>query len=247
MPTPFDLNVGYGGGDGDVEHVGKKGRAYAHDVIRNLMADGLADGSSLITIRDYSNNIFAQVEHDGLEFYDGGEILFRSRKISRLDVDDHIVAGAGHVQICSNSRKVYKALSRAIDNKQIRFTGPFDCVNRYTLSGANLDCKVLADCPVPYFLQENSPLCGSVTFDQMLPDANGRRVVIVNVENEEPALNTFLQVGTIVYLGGDTHHNLSLLSSTNELSDGILSWRRKWPSELKPGACSSCFIVSSSP
>ncbi len=125
MSNPFDLTVNYGD-DYDDDGEETRGRTYAHDVVRNLMSDGLSDRSSLVTIEDYSNEVIARVSsRGGAEFFAGNRFLFRAQSVSQLQVDDRIVSGAGHVHVCSNSRKVYKALSIAIDAKMFRFAHTF--------------------------------------------------------------------------------------------------------------------------
>lgn len=254
MSYPFDLTVSYGE-DNFVDVEGKKGRTYAHDIVRNLMADGLSDGSSLVSIEDYSDDITARMSaRGGAEFFDGDTFLFRASSVSQLLVDDRVVTGAGHVHVCSNSKKIYKALSAAIDAKRFRFTGAFDCVNQHVLSDSTPTQGVLsADRPVPYYFHDESPLRGRVTFAEVLPNENGRRVAIVNVDSQEPALVHSISPGTVIYLGGNHKEFAFSLTTSSSTScsgrndNGLFFPVSTAPLELSPGSCDTRIVITSSP
>ncbi len=220
------------------------------------MSDGLSDGSSLVTIEDYSNEVIARVSsRGGAEFFAGNRFLFRARSVSQLQVDDRIVSGAGHVHVCSNSKKVYKALSIAIDAKMFRFIGVFNCANQYLLRGDGYPEQgvLVADRPVPYCFHDESPLRGAITFDEVLPTPNGRHIVIVNVDNQGPTLTNTISSGTIIYLGGT--HDESVVQSKKSSSvhfcsaeeDELLFPVLSGPLELGPGASDDRIVISSSP
>ncbi len=146
------------------------------------------------------------VEHGVPVMWYGGMRMYRLALVSALRTDDRMFTCRGDVFLNDDVIAIYREVTRVIDNRIISFPGTYGCSTAYTGVGLG---SCTADDVVPYIFTSNSPLRGTVDFNELLPvgEAQQRRVIIVNVTKYGRFLadQNIIPDGSVVYLAG--RHN----------------------------------------
>eukprot|EP00171_Calliarthron_tuberculosum_P006979 IDg6979t1 len=195
------------------------GRRHAHDVLRNLFANGLDDQTSNVSTPEFSNGTTIMPTSGATDTVDislNGRLVETIAKVSALPANDRVKQASAYIGLDDDENALYGAFSDLINEKNVWFTGPFDCPNEYVLNSAP-PVSLYADCPVPYIFKTDSPIRGRITFNDVL---EGRHIVIVNVSDKPvDTLHDKIAHNTVIYLGGQ--HDASALPRSD------ISARRK--------------------
>lgn len=187
-------------------------RQDAHDEIETKFCGGHADDldTSSTSLHLDGGSPTLKVEGAEVFVYHGSTRQYRLQKLSDLNTDDRTFAPSGHNILSDAVAQFYKALARALDDKDFRLEGEFDCANAYVKTGMSTSQfralpKVNADTLYPYYYRHSSGVKGNLVYDKILPpsgEAPTGRVSCINVKRAGE-LSEFLPNGHVVYLGGD--------------------------------------------
>lgn len=150
--------------------------------------------------------------HLVLEHKNGQEEQFHLETIRDMPLYDKVFSAWWLAVLDPDQIEIYKKLSRALDHREFRLRGPFDCANRYITDGHyDTDClpEIEATDVFPYYLTDESQIRGEIVFTKW---CNERRIYLINVKSEAEGamlLRDQIPVDTVVYLGGD-HHETAL-------------------------------------
>lgn len=234
-------------------------RQAVHDEIETRFCDGHADDldSSSTSLHLDDGNPSLKVEGAVVYVYNGTTRQYRLQKLSDLSTDDRTFAPSGHIILSDAVVQLYKALARALDDKDFRLEGKFDCANAYVKTGMSTSQfralpKVKADTLYPYYYRHSSDVKGNLVYDKILPpsgEAPTRRVSCINVK-QAGELSELLPNGQVVYLGGEEHEEKDIQQHSRSVDPNphakYVQYRPQAPL-LGPGAVDNEDLYISSP
>lgn len=135
--------------------------------------------------------------------YYGSTRIYEIALVSALRTDDRMFTCRGDIFPNEDVIAIYAEIARVIDDKIVAFRGTYGCASAFTGRG---DAECTADDVVPYYFTRNSPLRGTVDFNELLPagETAQRRVIIVNVMKYGPRLANSNEIPdrSVIYLAG---------------------------------------------
>ena len=186
-------------------------RRDSHDELETRFAGGhadLLDTSSTSLHLDAGDPKIRKIGSQ-IHLYHGDEHVYELERLSDIGLHDRVLRPHGQIPLSGTAKKLYKALTKAIDRKLFRLRGRYDCLNEYIRTGlTESEFEALpvirADVFCPYYYKRSSSIMGEIAYNKIIPPGNEgyrRRVFCINVKREG-ALDNLLPDRIVVYLGG---------------------------------------------